>query len=706
LQDLVVTHAIDLYVVNVPQSTFLRDDYYRTMYPEYERLLRDVVGDTSYLDLARFLRDDEFHDMTHPNLAAARRTSRRVAQFVKETDAERHSRPQQPPQSPSLDVSGRSGSAPLAVSLPTISEMISAESGPRSLFRYARPFLHLIAIATVASVGARALVLVLPQFASRIIDTAQGQLPPSLLSTTGALLMGALLLAALLQFTGAVLFAFVGERVVQNLRYDLFSHLLSLSMSFFERRRVGEMISRVAADATTIRELATSLPQLVVNHGVIAIGAVTIIMIRHPKLTLIMLAFLPFIALSGAIVGRRVRRMATRAQDDLAQTNVGLEEALSGIATVKAFAQEETETARYMTRLSTLFRSSLRVFVAQEAMRLLSLLLVYGGLVTVTWYATTQILAGVLTTGELVAFLMYAMFAGNSFRSLVDVWSRYERMRGITLRLVQIFLERPSVVDRPDAVVFDGSHRRIAFHHVSFSYPSDPDRRVLVDLDFSVHRGEHIALVGESGAGKSTIASLLLRLHDVTGGSITIDGRDIRELLQQDLRRAIAVVPQDIAVFGRSVRENVAYGRRDVTDAEIVAAARAANALEFIERLPHGFDTVLGVRGVTLSGGQRQRLAIARAIIKNPAILILDEATSALDKPSEALVRDALTNLMKGRTTIVIAHRLATIEGADRVLVLREGRLVESGTPDDLRRAGGHYAWLHQTGAWEGGPAA
>jgi ABC-type multidrug transport system fused ATPase/permease subunit len=579
------------------------------------------------------------------------------------------------------------------------------ESEPRHLFRYARPFVPLIALATVLSLAARGIVLVLPQLASRIIDTAQGQLPSSLLNSTAVLLVAALLAAAFLQFAGAVLFALVGERVVQNLRTDLFSHLLSLSMNFFERRRVGEMISRVAADAGTVREIATSLPQLIVNHGVIVVGAFAIIMIRHPKLTFIMLAFLPFMALSGALAGRRVRRMATRSQDDLAQTNVGLEEALSGISTVKTFAQEDTEIGRYMTRLSVLFRSSMRVFVAQEAMRLFSLLLVYGGLATVTWYATTQILAGVLTTGELVAFMMYAMFAGDSFRSLVDVWSRYERMRGITLRLSQIFLERPAVLDRPDAIAFDGSHRKIAFRNVSFSYPTDPGRKVLVGLDFSFARGEHIALVGESGAGKSTIAALMLRLHDVTDGSITIDGRDIRDLSQKDLRRAIAVVPQDIVVFGRSIRENIAYGRQDATDEEIVAAARAANALDFIERLPEGFDTVLGVRGVTLSGGQRQRLAVARAIVKNPSILILDEATSSLDKPSEALVRDALANLMKGRTTIVIAHRLATIQGADRVLVLHQGKIVESGTPGDLLQSGGHYAWLQQAGAGEG-PAA
>jgi ATP-binding cassette, subfamily B, bacterial len=575
----------------------------------------------------------------------------------------------------------------------------------RRLFQYVRPYLHLITIAMIACVTARSMVLLLPQLGSRLIDTFQGQLPTSLLGTTGVQLAVALLSAAVLQFAGAALFCFVGERVIQNLRHDLLAHLLSLSMSFFERRRVGEMISRVAADATTVRDIATTLPQLLVNHGVILIGAITIMMLRQPRLTLIMLAFLPLMALSAMLAGRHVRRLATRAQDDLAQTNVALEEALSGIATVKAFAQEQTELGRYLTRLTALFRSSIRVFVAQEATRVTGSLVVYAGLLTVIWYATTQILAGVLTTGELLAFMMYAMFAGNSFRSLIDLWAGYERMRGITVRLLQIFLERPSIVDRADPVGFDGTHRMIAFRNVSFSYPTDPSRRVLTDVDFSFEKGEHIALVGESGAGKSTIAALLLRLYDVTGGSITLDGRDIRELSQNDLRRSIAVVPQDIVVFGRSVRDNIGYGRQQAREEEIVAAAKAAKALEFIERLPQGFDTVLGVRGVTLSGGQRQRLAVARAIVKDPAILILDEATSALDKPSEALVREALTNLMKGRTTIVIAHRLATIEGADRVLVLHEGRLVESGTPQELLRAGGRYSWLHAAGAWQTGPA-
>jgi ABC-type multidrug transport system fused ATPase/permease subunit len=583
---------------------------------------------------------------------------------------------------------------------------VAAETDARYLFRYARPLLPLIALATLLSVGARGAVLVFPQLTSRIIDAAQGQLSPSLVSTTGALLIAALLLAAFLQFSGAVLFSYVGERMVQRLRRDIFSHLLSLSMNFFERRRVGEMLSRVGADAAALKDIATGLPQAIVNHVAIAVGAVVIMMLRQPDLTLILLAFMPFVILAAVISGRRVRRLATRVQDDLAQTTVGAEEALSGIATVKAFAQEEHERRRYETNLAALFRSSRRFFIVQEAVRLSSILVLYGGLVTVTLYAMRQISAGALTTGALVAFMMYALLAGNSFRELASIWSRFERVRGVAVRLVQIFDERASVVDRPDAARFDGSHQTVAFHNVTFSYPTDPGRQVLADIDFAFTRGEHVALVGESGAGKSTVAALLLRHYDVTGGAITIDGRDIRDLSQKDLRQAIAVVPQDIVVFGRSIRENIGYGRQDATSEEIVAAARAAHALEFIERLPEGFETVLGVRGVTLSGGQRQRLAVARAIIKNPAILVLDEATSALDKPTEALVRDALTNLMKNRTTIVIAHRLATIEGADRVLVLHEGRLVESGSPHALLRAGGRYAWLHQTGAWGRGPAA
>ncbi len=571
------------------------------------------------------------------------------------------------------------------------------------LFRYMRPSLHLIALGTALSVGTRGLVLFLPQLASRIIDMATVQVDPTRVNTTGALILAAVMALAALQFVEGMVFAYAGENIVLGLRRDIFAHILSLSVNFFERRRVGDLMSRVATDAMVVREIGTTLPFLLVSHGITVIGVIVIVMLLNAKLTLVLLAFLPAIAISTALMGRLVRRLAVKAQDNIAQSNVAVEEALSGISTVKSFAQEEGEVARYSRSLSEAFRSSIQLSLALQGTKALSLLIVFGGLACVTWYATSLILAGSLTAGDLVAFMMYGILAGNSLGALAGVWSGWERLRGTCLRLAQIFQERPSVADSPDAAPFDGSHRTITFRDVTFSYPTDPERNVLSGIDFSFERGEHIALVGESGAGKSTVVALLLRLYDVTRGSISIDGCDIRGLVQNDLRRAFAVVPQDVVVFGRSIRENIMYGKRDATEEELVAAARAAHAFEFIDQMPAGFDTILGERGVTISGGQRQRLAIARAMLKDPSILILDEATSSLDKPSEELVRDALANLMQGRTTFVIAHRLATIENADRVLVLHQGRLVESGTHAELLDAGGYYARLYRTGAWQEG---
>ncbi len=597
-----------------------------------------------------------------------------------------------PPKAPVLESEGATGqAAPVAFG---------------DLYGYVKPFLPLIALGTVLAAGTRGLFLVLPQLASRMIDITTDQVGPASLNTVGAQVLATVLAVAVLQFAGAMLFAYVGGRIVLGVRREIFAHVLSLSLDFFERRRVGEVMSRVAGDAAVMREIGTTLPLRLVTHGVTVIGVVVIVMASNPKLTIILLAFLPAMALSTAIFGKVIRRLAVKARDNVAQANVAVEEALSGIATVKSFAQEGGESSRYGRWLSEVFRSSTHLAFAREGMRMMSLSIVYGGLTAAMWFATTMILAGALTTGELVGFMMYALIAGRSFAGLAGVWSQWERLRGTGLRLVQILHERPSVVDRPDAVGFDGSHQTIAFRGVCFSYPTHPDRKVISDLDFSFERGQHIALVGESGAGKSTVAALLLRLYDVTDGSITIDGCDIRGLVQSDLRRAVAVVPQDIVVFGRSVRENIIYGNRDATEEELVAAARAAHAVEFIDEMPQGFDTVLGERGVTISGGERQRIAIARAILKDPSILILDEATSSLDKPSEESVRDALTNLMKGRTTVVIAHRLATIEGADRVLVLHEGRLVESGSHAELIQAGGHYARLYRMGTWQEGKVA
>ena len=392
-----------------------------------------------------------------------------------------------------------------------------------------------------------------------------------------------------------------------------------------------------------------------------------------------------------------------KAQDNIARANVAIEEALSGIATVKSFAQEEGEVRRYSRALSEAFRTSIRLSFAMQGMKAVSLGIVFGGLACVTWYATSLILSGALTTGDLVAFMMYGVLAGNSLSALAGVWSGWERLRGTCLRLVQIFHERPLVADRPDAVAFDGSHRTIAFRDVTFSYPTDPERKVLSDIDFSFERGQHIALVGESGAGKSTVVALLLRLYDVSGGSITIDGRDIRQLVQDDLRRAVAVVPQDIVVFGRSVRENILYGNRDATEEELVAAARAAHALEFIEQMPEGFDTVLGERGVTISGGQRQRLAIARAMLKDPVDPGPRRGDELAGQAQRRIGEGGAGESDEGPHDV--RHRPPAGDDRERRPRARpsSGRLVESGTHAELLESGGHYARLYRTGAWEEG---
>lgn len=574
----------------------------------------------------------------------------------------------------------------------------------RRLLGCLRPVATLLVFALIFLVVCKAATLSVPRIMALLIDHAIGQGEGAPISSVAGLLILLFVVAAGCQFMGVTLLAYVGERVALALRRDVFSHLLSLSSDFFDRRRIGELMSRIASDTTEVRAIGLQLASRTAMDVIVLVGGIVLAATTNAHLTLLMFALLPGVVLVTVGPGKLIRRLSTEVQDKLADSNAVVEETLAGIETVKSSAREDDELARYGVHLRAVLRTALRQALARAAQLASLTMFFHGGMVALLVYSMSLVQDGEMTMGELVAFMVYTVFIGNAMSGVTMLWAQWQQLLGAAQRVFQIMREEPSIVDRPNALAFDGSHQRIAFENVCFRYPSDPDRDVIHDLSFSVRRGEVVALVGESGAGKSTVVSLLLRHYEVTGGAIKIDDNDIRDLKQRDLRQSIATVLQNVVVFGRTLRENIAYRSPEASDEDVESAARAAHALEFIERLPNGFATIAGDRGTQLSGGERQRIAIARALLKDPQILVLDEATSSLDTESEQLVRQALDRLVTDRTTIVIAHRLSTVERADRVLVLHRGRLVESGKHADLLAKGGRYARLYRSGALETAP--
>ena len=565
----------------------------------------------------------------------------------------------------------------------------------KRLFALTRPYRSQLAIGVVAVAVAGLLTLALPLLARDLFNSAFGSGGGAAINRIALQLLGLFVLQSVFNFLRVYLLGLVGEGVVADLRKQLYGHLLGLPVPFFDSRKTGEITSRLTADVATVQSAVSQGVAQLVNQAVTLLGAAIVLFVLNARLTLVMLAVIPPVIIAGAIFGRRLRNISSRFQDRVADANADAEEALGGIRVVKAFTAEELERGRYGAAIDESFRLGRQRAVARALFVPSIILALFAGIALVLWYGGRQVVMGQLAAGDLVAFLFLTIFVAGSVGTFTTLYSQLQEAAGASRRIFELLDETPEPTG-PDPVSRRPSRGRVAFEGVSFSYGDRGEGRVLEGIDLVAEPGEAIALVGPSGAGKSTLVSLLPRFYDPSEGRVTIDGHDLRQMDVREVRSLLAMVPQETHLFSGTVRENIRYGRPDAADAEVIRAAAAANALDFVEEFPDGFETRVGERGIKLSGGQRQRLAIARALLKDPRILILDEATSSLDSESEALVQAALEHLMAGRTTFVIAHRLATVLRADRIVVLDRGRIVQQGTHSALLAKPGLYRELYR----------
>jgi ATP-binding cassette subfamily B protein len=568
-------------------------------------------------------------------------------------------------------------------------------SGLNLLGPYLRPYRGRVALALLSLLVAAGTVLAFGACLRALIDRGFAQGRPDVLNYALASLLAVAVVLAIASGARFYLVSWLGERVVGDLRRDLFTHVVRLGPAWFEVKRSGDVMSRISADAQLIEQVIGSSASVALRNTLMCIGGVAMLVITNPKLALLVLAVVPLVVAPIILFGRKVRALSREAQARMADMVSEGGETLDAVRTVQAFAQEDRAAKRFGEATERTFAAARKRIVRRAVMTTLVIFIVFAAVGFLLWMGGHDVISGRISAGDLSAFVFYAVLVASSGGAISETIGDLQRAAGAAERLAELGAEPAVIVEtanpKPLSKPVQGSVR---FEAVSFRYPTRPDSLALDRFDLSVTPGETVAIVGPSGAGKTTVFNLLLRFYDPESGTIRVDGVDIRDLRFADLRRALAIVPQEPVLFTTSVAENIRYGRPDAANAEVRAAAEAASALSFIEALPQGFDTHLGARGVRLSGGQRQRIAIARALLCDPAILLLDEATSALDAESELAVQQALDRLMHKRTTLVIAHRLATVQKADRIVVIDHGRVVDVGRHVDLVRRDGLYARL------------